>query len=67
MSRIGKAPINIPNGVNVSLEDNLVKVKGPKGELFQKIESDGITVEINDNVIQVNSCLLYTSPSPRDS
>lgn len=54
MSRIGKAPINIPNGVNVSLEDNLVKVKGPKGELFQKIESDGITVEINDNVIQVN-------------
>ena len=34
MSRIGNAPIEIPAGVTVTLgEDNLVKVKGPKGEL----------------------------------
>jgi large subunit ribosomal protein L6 len=37
MSRIGKAPINIPAGVTVSVSDaNLVTVKGPKGELTQQ-------------------------------
>ena len=33
MSRIGKLPINIPAGVQVTLQDNVVTVKGPKGEL----------------------------------
>ncbi len=39
MSRIGKSPVNIPSGVNVKLEDNVVIVKGTKGELKQEIES----------------------------
>ena len=33
MSRIGKRPINIPSGVEVTIDGNFVKVKGPKGEL----------------------------------
>lgn len=33
MSRIGKLPINIPAGVTVTLKDNVVSVKGPKGEI----------------------------------
>lgn len=52
MSRIGKKPIEIPKGVNVSKEGNVVKVKGPKGELNQKIHSN-ISVEIKDNEIVV--------------
>ncbi|MBO6178106.1 MAG: 50S ribosomal protein L6 [Selenomonadaceae bacterium] len=41
MSRIGRAPITIPAGVTVTVgEDNLVKVKGPKGELSRKIHQD---------------------------
>ena len=52
MSRIGKKPIEIPKGVNVSKEGNVVKVKGPKGELNQKIHSN-ISVEIKDREIVV--------------
>ena len=38
MSRIGKMPISIPNGVDVTLgEGNLVTVKGPKGTLSRKL------------------------------
>ncbi|MBI5848616.1 MAG: 50S ribosomal protein L6 [Nitrospirae bacterium] len=33
MSRIGKKPVDIPSGVNITLLDNTIKVKGPKGEL----------------------------------
>jgi len=50
MSRIGKAPVTIPSGVQVTLEGNVVKVKGIKGELFQEIDS-AITVHINDDII----------------
>ena len=39
MSRIGYAPIKVPQGVEVSINDNVVTVKGPKGELVQKIDS----------------------------
>ncbi len=35
MSRIGKLPISIPAGVTVTLKDNVVTVKGPKGEMSQ--------------------------------
>lgn len=46
MSRIGKLPIAIPSGVSVSVEDNIVTVKGPKGELKQKVNpSIEVTVE----------------------
>ena len=37
MSRIGKLPINIPAGVTVTLKDDVVTVKGPKGELSQYV------------------------------
>lgn len=53
MSRIGKQPITIPQGVQVTVaENNLVAVKGPKGELSEQINPD-IKVNINDNVITV--------------
>ena len=39
MSRIGKLPISIPAGVTVSQNGGVVTVKGPKGELSQKIDS----------------------------
>ena len=47
MSRIGKLPINIPSGVNVTYKDNVVTVKGPKGELTQSIDPS-IIVNIED-------------------
>ncbi len=47
MSRIGKSPIAIPAGVTVQVKDNVVTVKGPKGELFQEINPD-ITVSQED-------------------
>ena len=50
MSRIGKLPINIPAGVNVTLKDNVVSVKGPKGELSQAIHPS-IIVNIKNNEI----------------
>jgi len=37
MSRIGKKPIAVPSGVSVNIDGNTVKVKGPKGELLQKL------------------------------
>src|SRR5438067_5008117 len=43
MSRIGKAPISIPSGVDVSVAGNEVTVKGPKGSLFRRLPAD-ITV-----------------------
>ncbi len=52
MSRIGKLPIHIPAGVTVTIKDNVVAVKGPKGELIQNINSD-INVAIEDGVIQL--------------
>jgi large subunit ribosomal protein L6 len=53
MSRIGKAPITLPKGVEVAVgENNVVRVKGPKGELLQKIDSD-MGIEIQDGVLTV--------------
>ena len=49
MSRIGKLPINIPAGVTVTLNDNVVSVKGPKGELSQAVDpSIIVTIENNE-------------------
>ena len=50
MSRIGKLPISIPAGVNVTLSNGLVSVKGPKGELSQKVDSS-IIVKVENNEI----------------
>ena len=47
MSRIGKLPISIPAGVTVTLKDNVVTVKGPKGEMSQYV-NPAINVAIED-------------------
>ncbi len=53
MSRIGKMPISIPNGVDVTLgEDNLVTVKGPKGTLSQKL-SEKMAISSENGVITI--------------
>lgn len=52
MSRIGKSPIEIPAGVSIQVKDNVVTVKGPKGELSQEINPD-IQVKVEDGVIEV--------------
>lgn len=53
MSRIGRAPIEIPAGVTVNVdENNLVHVKGPKGELSRKINQD-MKINIEGNVLTV--------------
>lgn len=55
MSRIGKLPIALPSGVqlNVDSDTNLVTVKGPRGELSQKIDKD-LEVVLEDGVVQLN-------------
>ena len=50
MSRIGKSPITVPAGVTVVVENSVVKVAGPKGELEQKYDAV-IDVKMEDNVI----------------
>lgn len=53
MSRIGRMPVAIPSAVNISIsQENVVIVKGPKGELTQKIHPD-IKVTVNDQQIEV--------------
>ena len=99
MSRIGKLPVAIPDGVTVEIsEDNVVTVKGPKGELTKALHPDmvikaengeivvacpngdvktynalwGLTRSLINNMVvgvtegYAKTCLLYTSPSPRD-
>lgn len=52
MSRIGRQPINIPQGVEVTIDEKFVNVKGPKGELKVKILK-GLKVEQKDNAVVV--------------
>jgi large subunit ribosomal protein L6 len=53
MSRIGKNPVSISQGVDVNIKDNIVTVKGKLGELTQTI-SNGITVKIEDGIITLD-------------
>jgi large subunit ribosomal protein L6 len=52
MSRIGKRPVALPQGVTASVEGQRVKVKGPKGELAF-VCADDITVAMEGNVVKV--------------
>ena len=53
MSRIGKQPIVLPSGVTATVgKDNVLTVKGPKGELKQAIDRD-IIAEVKDNVVTI--------------
>jgi large subunit ribosomal protein L6 len=53
MSRIGKLPIQVPSGVNVTVGDGEVAVKGPKGELRQVILSQRVSVKLEDGKVHV--------------
>mgnify|MGYP002785791914 CR=1 FL=1 len=54
MSRIGKKPVTIPQGVTVTVgKDNVITVKGPKGELKESVDRD-ITVEVKDGEVTFN-------------
>lgn len=48
MSRIGKLPIQIPQGVKITVKDNLVTVNGPLGELEQKV-NDELIIEVKED------------------
>ena len=52
MSRIGKAPIEIPAGVTVTVSGDTVTVKGPKGTLSQKVNPD-LTVTVEDGHVKL--------------
>lgn len=54
MSRIGKKPVEVLSGVTITVsKDNVISVKGPKGELKQTIDRD-IKVDINNNIVQLS-------------
>ena len=53
MSRIGNKPVIIPAGVTVEVKDNLITVKGPKGELSYEFNKD-IKAEVEGNEIKVS-------------
>ena len=53
MSRIGKLPVKVPEGVNITLNEQTVKVKGPHGELSQLIPKE-ISVSISDDTVTVS-------------
>src|SRR2546429_8575640 len=58
MSRIGKQPIPVPDGVTVTIEPELVAVKGPKGELSERVAREiGVTQE--------NGSVVVTRPTDR--
>ncbi len=59
MSRIGKLPINIPAGVTVDYKDNVITVKGPKGELSQKIDP---SIKLNIENAQITFSVDENSP-----
>ncbi len=52
MSRIGRMPIAVPQGVTIKIDGNLVSVKGPKGELSRDIHPDMI-IELDEGVLNV--------------
>ena len=51
MSRIGKKPIPVPSGVTVSVEPELVRVNGPKGELFERVPRDITVAQEGEEIV----------------
>lgn len=51
MSRIGRKPISLPKGVEVTIEDKVITVKGPKGVLSQEIPGDIVITREEDQLI----------------
>lgn len=52
MSRIGKMPISLPNGVSFDQKGTLILIKGPKGQLSQKVHPD-MDISVDDGVVSV--------------
>ena len=63
MSRIGKQPVPLPDGVTVEIEPELVRVKGPKGELWERVSRD-LTIEQRGNG-DAPAEIVVTRPSNR--
>jgi large subunit ribosomal protein L6 len=55
MSRIGKQPIAVPDGVEISIEPELVKVKGPKGELEERVSREIGVAQENGEIVVTRS------------
>jgi large subunit ribosomal protein L6 len=55
MSRIGKQPIAVPDGVEISIEPDLVKVKGPKGELSERVSREIAVAQENGEIVVTRS------------
>jgi len=51
MSRLGKLPIEIPQGINVTYEDGVFSVKGAKGALARRIRDKEISVKLGDGIV----------------
>ena len=51
MSRIGSQPIIIPKGVDVKFENNIIKIKGPKGELKRSLDNDIAVKKVEETII----------------
>jgi len=52
MSRVGREPVTIPDGVKVSIDSGLITVKGPKGSVSEKL-LEGIPVDVSDGLVTV--------------
>jgi large subunit ribosomal protein L6 len=55
MSRIGKQPIPVPDGVEITIESDVVKVKGPKGELEERVSRDIAVAQENGEIVVTRS------------
>jgi large subunit ribosomal protein L6 len=53
MSRVGKLPVKVPSKVNVSIEDDVIVIKGPKGQLSMQL-SEYVTIDHSDDIITLN-------------
>jgi large subunit ribosomal protein L6 len=53
MSRVGQSPIRVPEGVDVTVDSRVVRVKGPKGELERKLPED-ISAEVKDGEVRIS-------------
>ncbi|NQU83013.1 MAG: 50S ribosomal protein L6, partial [Parcubacteria group bacterium] len=63
MSRIGKQPIELPQGVEVTIQTDKVTIKGPKGELTQDISDDILVAQKENQLIISLKRKTKTSPA----
>lgn len=63
MSRIGKQPIELPEGVTVKIDEGIVTIKGPKGELTREIPDEVLVVQQENKLIVSPKRRLKTTPA----